>query len=256
MVRRIFDSSPSSWQDLEAKVHLAFQEMGYESHKGKAVQTVRGEVEIDVLAIKQTTPIPTRVICECKYWNKMVPQNVVHGFRTVCSDAGAHFGLIISKKGFQPGAARSRISTNIHLMDFDEFQETYFGEWKSGVFIMLTRMRDQILPILRAASGATEYGLDLIDEPMIAGIDPMKKYSMFFGLEGGYSNYFIQQETFPVTFSDPRGDPRTIRQITVKSHRHYLEIAKEAVAECNARFELPETYFSSSGQLLVPVARE
>lgn len=237
-------------------VHLAFTEMGYESSQGCKIETVRGTVEIDVRAVKTTSPIPTLVLCECKYWNKMVPQSVVHGFRTVCSDAGAHFGLIISKKGFQSGADNSRTSTNVHLMNFEQFQETFFGEWKSGAFIMLARMYDQLLPIFRAAHGMVEGGLDLIDEAAVRGVDPFEKYSMFFGLGGQYSSYFIQQGEFPVTFSDPRGDPRIIKLVTVRSHREYLELAKAAVAECNKRFNLPEIYFSTAGDLLVPVGRE
>ena len=256
IMRRFFDDEPNSWRDLEEKVHQAFAEMGYESQRGKKITTVRGSVEVDVYAVKPTSPIPTKVIVECKYWDKLVPQSVVHGFRTVCADAGAHFGLIISRRGFQPGAERSRDSTNVHLMDFSEFQETFFGEWKSGVFMMLSRMRDQILPILRASSGTVEYGLDLISENDIAGVEPMEKYSILFGLEGGYSQFFVQRDEFPATFNDPRGDPREIDRLTVSSHREYLEVAKAAVAECNERFGLPEKYFSSDGRLLVPAARE
>jgi restriction endonuclease Mrr len=119
---RFFDREPNNWHQLEEMVQQAFAEMGYESNRAHKIQTVRGTVEIDVHAIKTSTPIPTIVLCECKYWDKPVPQHVVHTFRSVCSDAGAHFGLIISRRGFQSGAEISRTATNIHLMDFVEFQ--------------------------------------------------------------------------------------------------------------------------------------
>ena len=99
MTGNFFDHAPETWQELEEMVQQAFAEMGYESSRNYKLKTVRGTVDIDVHAIKSSTPIPTVVLCECKHWDKSVPQSVVHGFRTVCSDAGAHFGLIISKRG-------------------------------------------------------------------------------------------------------------------------------------------------------------
>src|SRR5213080_4807970 len=39
---------------------------------------------------------PAVYLCECKFWTRPVPQEVVHAFRTVISDAGAHRGFVIS----------------------------------------------------------------------------------------------------------------------------------------------------------------
>ena len=252
MAEKFFDRTPESWQDLEEMVKQAFTEMGYISNRGHKLRTIRGTVEIDVHAIKESTPIPTLVLCECKHWDKPVPQSVIHGFRTVCSDAGAHFGLIISKKGFQPGADETRTATNIHLMNFEEFQSTFFSEWRTGAMMMLAMMCDQLLPIFRASSGLQENGLDLIDNETIKGVDVFNKYSIFFGADGAYSQFFIQGASFPATINDPRGDPRKIMQVTVHSHREYLEIAREAVVEGTKRFNLPAIYFSVTGQILNP----
>ncbi len=252
MTSEFFDRTPANWKELEEMVQQAFGEMGYESNRAYQLQTVRGKVEIDVHAIKTSTPIPTLVLCECKHWNKPVSQNVVHGFRTVCSDAGAHFGLIISKRGFQSGAESSRIATNVHLMNFAEFQDTFFYEWKSGAFMMLAKMRDQLLPILRASHRMEENGLDLIDIREIEGVDVFHKYSMFHGYDGRYSKFFIEGASFPSTINDPRGDPCKITKITIQSHREYLEIAREAVIDCTKHFNLPRIHFSDEGRVLKP----
>lgn len=252
MAAKFFDKPPANWQELEELVAQAFMEMGYKSNRQHKVKLVRGSAVVDVHAIKTSTPIPTTVLCECKHWNKRVPQNVIHAFRSVCSDSGAHFGLIISKKGFQSGAESSRTATNVHLMDFEEFQRTYFKEWKSGAFMMLAKMRDQLLPIHRASSGLFDNGTDIIGENALNPIEVFHKYSMFFGLDGGYSNFFIQNAEFPATFNDPRGDPLNITQITVHSHREYLEVAREAVVENTKRFKLPSIHFSDKGHLLDP----
>jgi hypothetical protein len=73
-------------------------------------------IDIDVYAVKRSNPIPTIVLCERKHWNKAVDQNVIYSFRSVCADAGAHYGVVISKKGFQSAAVESREHTSIHLL--------------------------------------------------------------------------------------------------------------------------------------------
>ena len=224
--------------------------MGYKSTRAHKLKTIRGTSEIDVYAIKHSMPIPTVVLCECKHWDKPVPQNVIHGFRTVCSDAGAHFGIIISKRGFQHGAEESRIYTNIHLMNFDEFQCTFFNEWKTGAMMMLAKMHDQLLPIFRTSRGIfCDGNCEQIDKNKIHGVDVFRKYAIFFG-EGVYSDYFIGNRSFPATVNDPRGNPHEITRITINSHREYLEIARRAVVDGTSHFKLPTLHFSKTGQEL------
>lgn len=65
MSNRIFDKNPETLQELEILVYQAFDEMGYDSHRKHPTKTARGTVEIDVFAKKETTPIPSMVLCEC-----------------------------------------------------------------------------------------------------------------------------------------------------------------------------------------------
>jgi hypothetical protein len=116
MTDRIFDIEPVTWQELEGMVFQAFQEMGYDARRNHEIATVRGKVRVDVYAVQRSNPIPTIVLCECKHWNTAVDQNVIYSFRSVCADAGAHYGVVISKKGFQSGAVESREHTSIHLL--------------------------------------------------------------------------------------------------------------------------------------------
>lgn len=250
MPRLFFDQEPSNWQELEELTQQAFEEMGYESNRNHPLVTVRGTVRIDVHAVKTSSPIPTIVLCECKYWDKPIDQNAILSFRTICQDAGAHYGLIISRRGFQAGAEASRSSTNVHLMTFAGFQDTFFDEWKTGAFAMLARMRDQLLPVQRAIAGYQKYGLELVDGSAIQGIDCFNKFAILMGWDHGYSDYFIGDERFPATIVDPRGDPHKTVRITVNSHREYLEIARQAVVESIARFNLPPIYFTPEGKLV------
>ena len=187
----------------------AFLEMGYESHRNHPIETVRGKVNIDVYATDTRTSIPTTVICECKYWNKRVDQQVIYAFRSICSDIGAHCGLVISKVGFQSGAKETCQSTNIHLLDFDQFQEKFFGKWREGVCMEIIRMRDSFLPRLYRSTNLADKAFP--------------KYHLFEKV----SDYFIFDSKFPFSIVDPRGDIEDTDEIEVRSHRHFFDIVKE-----------------------------
>lgn len=234
MDKLIFDREPQKWQDLEKLVHQAFDEMGYVSEIGKEVPTVRGKVRIDVFAKKTTSAIPAVVLCECKYWKKRVDQNVIHAFRSVCADAGAHLGLIISKVGFQSGAGESREKTNIHLLNFREFQSTYFREWADGIFIRFIHMRDALLLLIPGNPNVKE-GSELLAK--LSAIEAFKKYDIFFG-PNNYVQFFLFDRCFPITITDPRGDPNVLKAVTINSPRQYYEIACQAVSDARAYFGL------------------
>jgi Restriction endonuclease len=233
MPSHIFEVQPRTWQELELLVAQAFDEMGYESHRDYEVATVRGPVRIDVYALKRSTPIPTVVLCECKYWSKTVEQGVVYAFRSICGDIGAHFGLIISKVGFQSGATETRAATNIHLLNFLEFQETFFDEWKTGIFMRFVRMTDDLLPLMPMNS---RYENDVSIQAKLRDVNVFEKYEVFFGTQS-FRSYFIGADaSFPLTLTDPRGDPNDLRQVTITSHRQYFEIAVQACADAREHF--------------------
>ena len=209
----------------------AFREMGYEALGDHELQTVRGNVRIDVWAKQTRTPIPTIILCECKYWSKPVPQSVVYAFRAICSDVGAHFGLIISKAGFQSGASETRQATNIHLLDFAQFQETYFEGWKAGIFMQFAQMMDRMI-VLTTHRITGDY--PALAEKLVE-VQVFDKYGMFFG-ERSYSKYFIEQGSPPVTVIDPRGDPRERTRITILSHREFYEVACQGFKDAISYF--------------------
>lgn len=214
-------------------VAQAFEEMGYQSNRSYDVATVRGTVNIDVHALKTSTPIPTVVLCECKHWNKAVDQSVVYAFRAICADIGAHFGLIISKVGFQSGATETRSATNIHLLDFYEFQETFFDEWRTGIFMKFAQMSEQLLPLMPMNPN---YKNDLPLQAKLRGVNVFDKYAVFFG-DSSFRSYFIGSDgQFPLTITDPRGHPSDQQQITITSSRQYFQISVQACADARKHF--------------------
>ena len=90
---------------------------------------MRGQVEIDVFGQEAVEGRTYTVLCECKNWTARVPQNVIHGFRTVVADSGANLGYIISTAGFQSGALTATELTNVRLVTWPEFQTEFEPSW-------------------------------------------------------------------------------------------------------------------------------
>ena len=125
----IFSSPPSNWRDLQDKVAKIFKDIGFKTEVEKDVATARGVVNIDVFAEDESQSLKLIYLCECKWWDKAVPKSVIHSFRTVVSDFGANYGLLISREGFQEGAYEAARFTNINLLDWDQFQELFEDKW-------------------------------------------------------------------------------------------------------------------------------
>ncbi len=119
----IFNDQPLDWRDLQNKCGKILGDIGFQSEIEENIQTVRGIVNVDVLA--RNNNINESIIVECKHWNTKVPKSIIHSFRSVVSDYGANSGFIVSKAGFQKGSYEAIKNTNLYLMEFDEFQEHF-----------------------------------------------------------------------------------------------------------------------------------
>lgn len=155
----IFSVKPENWVDLQDKVAYVLKSCDYSVETPRKISTVRGNVEVDVYAECSDMS----VICECKYWETKIPQNVILAFRTVVDDIGANKGIIISKNGFQVGAYKNAANTNIELETWDEFLETYKEKYLKSYIKRFLRVKSKLF---RAASIHTEYQkyYDVLDE--------------------------------------------------------------------------------------------
>ena len=126
----------ADWHDLQQRVATILVECGLAAEVGRSVPVARGTVKIDVYATDPTTTPPAVYLCECKRWRSRVPQAQVQAFRTVVSDAGAHFGLCVSAMGFQAGAFEVIKHTNVHLLGWKEFQKLFLERWCSNYWVL------------------------------------------------------------------------------------------------------------------------
>jgi len=137
----IYSEPPKNWKELQNNVCDILNECGYLAESPKKIPTARTEVlEVDVYA--EDNSIPKQIIvCECKHWNKKLPQSVVHTFRAQINDIGADQGLLISQKGFQAGAISAAKYSNCTLLTWNEFEVMYESIWYKNYFL---RQVDQI----------------------------------------------------------------------------------------------------------------
>jgi hypothetical protein len=120
---------PVDWRALQNSATQILSESGFEARSDVDIPLARGRVRVDVLARDPSATPPATYICECKLWHRAVPKHVVHSFRTVIADAGAHRGFLISSVGFQDGAREAAQHSNIDLVTWSEFQQLFAERW-------------------------------------------------------------------------------------------------------------------------------
>lgn len=126
--------TPNTWQQLQDDVAQILSECGFNVEVEKKVQTVRGEVELDVSAEETIKGRKYTISCECKHWKSRIPQTVIHSFRSVVSDLGINVGYIISLNGFQSGSVKASDYTNIELVTWCNFQDKFEESWLEHYF--------------------------------------------------------------------------------------------------------------------------
>ena len=141
----IFSTQPTDWKDLQNKVAEIFSDIGCETHVEKSIDSARGKVNIDVYVNDANYSPPTILICECKYWERAIPQTVIHAFRTIVNDTGAHHGIIVSKNGFQSGAFEAIKNSNIKLLDWNAFQNEFHLRWVDSMINRVSKMHQTML---------------------------------------------------------------------------------------------------------------
>lgn len=123
------EDQPRDWKDLQIKVKEIYTNLGCEVEEEVQIKGARTKHKIDVLATFEFGGQKYRTVIECKYWNTKVKKSQVSSLIGVLADIGAEKGIIVSKMGFQRGAHRLAVYTNIELLTFDELRR------KSAFFI-------------------------------------------------------------------------------------------------------------------------
>lgn len=202
----------------------------------KEITTARGIVNVDVF-VEDATKLPHLIyICECKYWESQIPKSVVHSFRTVVTDFGAHVGYLISKKGFQSGAYDAASNSNVMLLSWDEFQQLFLDAWYVGmlkkVHSKCVGLRQYIMPPF---DGGINKLLDTNQEAQSLYWAMYTKFCAFGEIMSIYSEYLNEKIPLPHSIIDPRYDFNG--KIEVTTYREHFETLLSSVDFATESFE-------------------
>ena len=143
-------------KDLEIKVRDFFRELGYDAETQVPVALAnQGSAIVDVVATKSQFSLAHKILFECKFWNSDVPRAIVQSFKMDVLEAGANFGIIVSKQGFQSGAYQGVELTTVKLYTFEELQIAFANEWAIKNIWPLIEQHNTLVDLARVFDIAT-----------------------------------------------------------------------------------------------------
>ena len=125
------------WKEFQEITAQLFRQLGCEAETDKTIMGARAEHNIDVFVTFATYGITSKWVIECKFWNSNVPKEKVLTLKSVVEDVGADKGILITRKGYQKGAANASGFTNITLMTFNELY-TILKKYLHGLYLPTT----------------------------------------------------------------------------------------------------------------------
>lgn len=218
----IFDNPPGTWQELQEYVARVFREIDYtEVYSPYEITGVRGTKEVDVYAINSSVVPSNKIACECKYWEKRVEQDVVHGFRSVMQDNGINTGFIISKKGFQSGAYEAANNTPVVLVSFDQFMDLFFATWLKAMSARLHRATDALFPFFDIYFFETfpEFPQEKVDQLVAL----QEKYRLLFSLSVRVSDFDKNPISIGIIAHNPKAY-KPYQQLGITTYRQFFDV--------------------------------
>lgn len=138
-------STPTDWRDLQVRVARILGECGFQASVEHELQTVRGSVVVDVYAEDSGQTPPATYVFECKNWKRRVPKSVVHSLRTVVSDTGVNWGVLVTSRGFQVGAREAAERANVRLLTWEGFEALFEQRWIERHLLPTLKREDDAL---------------------------------------------------------------------------------------------------------------
>ncbi|NKM35953.1 restriction endonuclease [Rhizobium laguerreae] len=147
-------SSVVPWRQYQRDVADHFQQLGFSVAVEEKICGARGSHVVDVVARIEMFGVLVCWIVECKLWNRPVEKENVLTLFSIAQDVGADRAFLMSESGFQAGAVRHVINTNVTLASLEELNELsqlalaklIIGRLRRDIFTA----RERLYPILWA----------------------------------------------------------------------------------------------------------
>ncbi len=112
-----------TWKQYQEEAASFFRSLGFEAQVDQTLVGVRGQHNIDVWVTGEIQGISFKWIVECKFWKNNIPKEKVLALISIVQDIGADRGFLLSEVGFQSGAIRNSLGTNISLTSIADLKE-------------------------------------------------------------------------------------------------------------------------------------
>lgn len=118
-----------AWREYQEAAAAQFRALGLFADTDQPLDGVRSSHKVDVVVRGNRAGLEFLWIVECKRWKTNVPKSAVATLSAIVQDLGADRGILLSEKGFQPGAVALAQKSNITLTSVAALKEDTYHEW-------------------------------------------------------------------------------------------------------------------------------
>jgi hypothetical protein len=158
------------WEQYQHDTADLLRELGFTTVVNERLRAPSDAVHnVDVSARITVAGVAVTWIVECKYWNRRVDQLHVSALKDIVNDLGADRGMVISERGFLPGAIRVVRGKNITLTSLEDLRANAADDLLAArvraVDWRLLRLSRAIIRGLRTFTGGAPHLLaELVDK--------------------------------------------------------------------------------------------
>lgn len=225
------NKQPQDWKDLQNKVSDILEQCGFRVETEKTTNTARGKVELDVYAEETIKGRKYSIVCECKYWKSNIPQNIIHGFRTIINDLGCNIGYVITTSDFQSGSINASEYTNVELLTWESFQTLFFESWYESYFSL--QIAERLDPLLTYSEPILPKWFEKMSQVDKDAYFVLKnKYDLFGYIVMSFTPYvkMLTKDTIPTLplFDRVKGNKEVLERIPIEilketGYKEFLE---------------------------------
>src|ERR1700723_1013967 len=132
----------TDWKEYQEEAALFFRSLGCEATVDAFVQGARASHKVDVWVCFDRFGLKIVWVFECKFWKRAIGKEKVMALKAIVDDIGADRGVILSERGFQSGAMRAAMKTNVILTSLVDLRRTADAEILS---FLITRLEIKLI---------------------------------------------------------------------------------------------------------------
>lgn len=144
-----------AWKDYQEDTAAYYRALGLSAQTDQKIDGARSTHKVDVAVRGYRAGVEFLWIVECKYWNRRVSKSAVATLSSIVQDVGADRGLILSRRGFQPGATALAQKSNITLTSLSELQADTAAEYVQWQCDLLSKRCQATVDTINAKATVT-----------------------------------------------------------------------------------------------------